>query len=103
MFAAKGSVTAGNSSQTSDGAGCLIIASEKAVKQFNLKPLARFVSFAKLQYRITIDDPKIFTRPFSQDFELTLRADWDSLGLLEYMCEENNRCAGGNCRPSGTP
>ena len=46
MFAAKGSVTAGNSSQTSDGAGCLILASEKAVKQFNLQPLARFVSFA---------------------------------------------------------
>jgi acetyl-CoA acyltransferase len=41
-----GSVTAGNSSQTSDGAGCLILASEKAVKQFNLTPLARFVSFA---------------------------------------------------------
>ena len=46
VFAAKGSVTAGNSSQTSDGAGCLILASEKAVKQFGLKPLARFVSFA---------------------------------------------------------
>jgi acetyl-CoA acyltransferase len=46
VFAAKGSVTAGNSSQTSDGAGCLLLASEKAVKQFNLKPLARFVSFA---------------------------------------------------------
>ncbi|MEK8031802.1 acetyl-CoA C-acyltransferase [Ideonella sp. DXS29W] len=46
VFAAKGSVTAGNSSQTSDGAGALILASEKAVKQFNLKPLARFVSFA---------------------------------------------------------
>ncbi|MFY7942298.1 MAG: acetyl-CoA C-acyltransferase, partial [Burkholderiaceae bacterium] len=41
-----GSVTAGNSSQTSDGAGALILASEKAVKKFNLKPLARFVSFA---------------------------------------------------------
>jgi acetyl-CoA acyltransferase len=41
-----GSVTAGNSSQTSDGAGCLILASEKAVKQFGLEPLARFVSFA---------------------------------------------------------
>jgi acetyl-CoA acyltransferase len=41
-----GTVTAGNSSQTSDGAGCLIVASERAVKQFNLKPLARFVSFA---------------------------------------------------------
>ena len=46
VFAAKGSVTAGNSSQTSDGAGALILASEQAVKQFNLQPLARFVSFA---------------------------------------------------------
>ena len=46
VFAARGSVTAGNSSQTSDGAGALILASEKAVKQFGLKPLARFVSFA---------------------------------------------------------
>ena len=46
VFAAKGSVTAGNSSQTSDGAGCLILASEKAVAQHNLTPLARFVSFA---------------------------------------------------------
>ncbi len=45
-FAARGSVTAGNSSQTSDGAGALILASEKAVKQFGLTPLARFVSFA---------------------------------------------------------
>jgi len=54
----------------------------------------------KLLYQITIDDPQIFTRPFSQDFELTSRPDWEPLGLLEYVCEENNRCAGGNCRPS---
>jgi len=46
VFAAKGSVTAGNSSQTSDGAGALIVASEAACKRFNLQPLARFVSFA---------------------------------------------------------
>jgi len=46
VFAAKGSVTAGNSSQTSDGAGALILASESAVKRFGLQPLARFVSFA---------------------------------------------------------
>jgi len=45
-FAAKGSVTAGNSSQTSDGAGALIVVSEKMLKQFNLVPLARFVTFA---------------------------------------------------------
>ena len=46
VFAAKGSVTAGNSSQMSDGAGALIVASEAAVKRFNLQPLARFVSFS---------------------------------------------------------
>ena len=45
-FAARGSVTAGNSSQTSDGAGALILVSEKALQQFGLTPLARFVSFA---------------------------------------------------------
>ena len=45
-FAAKGSVTAGNSSQTSDGAGALLVVSEAALKRYNLKPLARFVSFA---------------------------------------------------------
>lgn len=46
VFAAKGSVTAGNSSQTSDGAGALLVVSEKALKEHNLTPLARFVSFA---------------------------------------------------------
>jgi acetyl-CoA acyltransferase len=46
VFAAKGSVTAGNSSQTSDGAGALVVVSEKILKQFDLTPLARFVSFA---------------------------------------------------------
>ncbi len=46
VFSAKGSVTAGNSSQTSDGAGALILVSEKILRQFDLTPLARFVSFA---------------------------------------------------------
>ena len=46
VFSATGSVTAGNSSQTSDGAACLILASERAVKAHGLTPLARFVSFA---------------------------------------------------------
>ena len=46
VFHAKGSVTAGNSSQTSDGAGALILVSEKTLRQCNLVPLARFVSFA---------------------------------------------------------
>lgn len=45
VFHAKGTVTAGNASQMSDGAGALLLASEKAVKQHNLKPIARFVGF----------------------------------------------------------
>lgn len=45
-FAAKGTVTAGNSSQMSDGAGALILVSEKILKEHNLTPLARFASFA---------------------------------------------------------
>ena len=45
-FAANGSVTAGNSSQTSDGAGAVILASEAALKRFNLQPLGRFLGFA---------------------------------------------------------
>ena len=46
VFANKGSVTAGNSSQMSDGCGTLILASEKAIKEFGLKPIAKFISFA---------------------------------------------------------
>jgi len=41
-----GTVTAGNSSQMSDGAGAVLLASEKAIKEYNLKPLARFVGFS---------------------------------------------------------
>jgi acetyl-CoA acyltransferase len=45
-FAANGSVTAGNSSQTSDGAGAVILASEAALKRYSLTPLARFAGLA---------------------------------------------------------
>jgi acetyl-CoA acyltransferase len=46
VFAAKGSVTAGNSSQTSDGAGALLLVSETILRRFNLTPLARFAGFS---------------------------------------------------------
>ncbi len=46
VFRAGGSVTAGNSSQMSDGAGAVLLASERAIKEYDLKPLARFVGFA---------------------------------------------------------
>jgi hypothetical protein len=41
-----GTVTAGNSSQMSDGAGAVLLASEQAIKDYGLTPLARFVSFS---------------------------------------------------------
>lgn len=46
VFAADGSVTAGNSSQTSDGAAFVLIMSEAMVKELNLEPIARMVAFA---------------------------------------------------------
>lgn len=46
VFRMGGSVTAGNSSQMSDGAGAVLLASEQAIKDYGLTPLARFVSFA---------------------------------------------------------
>lgn len=46
VFDARGSVTAGNSSQTSDGAAAVVLVSEKMLKQLNLQPLARYVTFA---------------------------------------------------------
>jgi acetyl-CoA acyltransferase len=45
-FAAVGSVTAGNSSQTTDGAAALLLMSEEAVKRYNVKPMAIFKSYA---------------------------------------------------------
>jgi acetyl-CoA acyltransferase len=46
VFKAGGSVTAGNSSQMSDGAAAVLLASERAIKDYGLTPLARFVGFA---------------------------------------------------------
>ncbi|REJ81378.1 MAG: acetyl-CoA C-acyltransferase [Bacteroidetes bacterium] len=46
VFSAKGSVTAGNSSQTSDGAAFVIVVSERMLKQLNVQPIARLVDYA---------------------------------------------------------
>lgn len=46
VFAKAGSVTAGNASQMSDGAGAVLLVSEKILKQYNLTPLARFAGYS---------------------------------------------------------
>lgn len=45
-FSKDGSVTAGNSSQTSDGAAFVMVMSDKLIKELNLNPIARMVSYA---------------------------------------------------------
>jgi acetyl-CoA acyltransferase len=50
-FHAKGTVTAGNSSQMSDGAAAAVVMSAERAKQLGIKPLARFVSFATAGYK----------------------------------------------------
>ena len=51
-----------------------------------------------LAYQMTIDDPKTFTAPWSEDFTMAAKPEWDATGLFEYVCEENNRCPGGKCQ-----
>ena len=51
-----------------------------------------------ISYRLTIDDPKIFTKPWTQEFQIVAKPEWDKVGLFEYVCEENNRCPGGKCQ-----
>lgn len=46
VFDMKGTVTAGNSSQTSDGAAFVLVVSEKMLKELNVEPIARFVDYA---------------------------------------------------------
>jgi acetyl-CoA acyltransferase len=50
-FHAKGTVTAGNSSQTSDGAAAAVLMSAEKARQLGIKPLARFVAFATAGYK----------------------------------------------------
>src|SRR5437773_6595320 len=51
VFHAKGTVTAGNSSQTSDGAAATVVMSAERAKALGIKPLARYVSFATAGYK----------------------------------------------------
>ena len=47
-----------------------------------------------VSYEITLDDPKIWTKPWTEQFHMVLHPTWE---LLEYVCLENDRCANGKC------
>ena len=57
----------------------------------------RHIDPTTVSLEMTIDDPKIFTRPWSQNFQMKLHPTWK---LFEQICEENNRCEAGSCKPA---
>jgi len=94
VFKKNGTVTAGNASGVSDGAGTVILANEEAVKENNLQPLARLVS-----YHVTGCDPKVMgigpvpaIRSLLAKNKLTLN-DIDVLEINEAFAPQFLACA----------
>jgi acetyl-CoA C-acetyltransferase len=80
-FDPQGSVTAGNSSAINDGAACFLIASESALKKYNLEPIARVISYASAGV-----DPQIMgTGPVPASNKALAIAGWkvEDLNLIE--------------------
>jgi len=90
VFAAGGSVTAGNSSQTSDGAAFVMVMSEKMVKELNIEPIAKLVSYhvAALEPRVMGVGP-IYAIPGAlEKAGLTLK-DIDLIELNEAFASQS--------------
>lgn len=57
----------------------------------------RRVDTDTLSYEFTVEDPKIFTESWTEELQLTFHPEWEKIGLYEFVCQENNRCPGGDC------
>jgi hypothetical protein len=57
----------------------------------------RRVDADTLSYEFTVEDPKIFAEPWTESMKMTLHPEWEDVGLYEFVCQENNRCPGGDC------
>jgi acetyl-CoA acyltransferase len=90
VFAAGGSVTAGNSSQTSDGAAFVVVMSEKMVNELNLKPVARMMSYASagVEPRIMGIGP-VAAIPIALKQAGLLLADIDQIELNEAFAAQS--------------
>jgi len=80
VFSAKGTVTAGNSSQTSDGASFVLIMSEKMVNELNIKPIARMLSHAAIGV-----DPRVMGIGPIEAIPLALKKAGLSLNQIEQI------------------
>jgi hypothetical protein len=67
-------------------------------EEFHTIERLRFDGAGNIAYQITVDDPKIFTRPWSEDWVMKAHPEWAKTGLYEFVCQENNRCEGGKCQ-----
>jgi len=54
-----------------------------------------------IKYDFTVDDPKIFTKPWTENWQFKRHPEWEKTGLYEMVCNENNRCPGGQCAKAG--
>lgn len=80
-FIPDGSITAGNSSSLNDGAACVILASEKAIKAHNLTPLAKIISYSASG----VDPNFMGTGPVPAARQALIKANWhvDDLDVIE--------------------
>ena len=62
--------------------------------QLHMVERLRYVDPTTVAYQVTIDDPQIFTASWTQEFQMKLHPTWK---ILEFVCEENNRCEAGKC------
>ena len=90
VFAAKGSVTAGNASQTSDGAAFVMVMSEKMVKELNLEPVAQLLSYqvAGLEPKVMGIGPVYAVPKALQDSGLKLQ-DIEQIELNEAFASQS--------------
>ncbi|XVN42394.1 MAG: acetyl-CoA C-acetyltransferase [Candidatus Rickettsia vulgarisii] len=76
-FEKEGTVTAGNASSINDGAACVMVVSEEALKKYNLQPLARIISYASAGV-----DPNIMgTGPVPASQKALAKAGWKAQDL----------------------
>lgn len=62
--------------------------------QLHVVERLRFADPTNVDYEVTIDDPAIFERPWTERWAMQLKPAWK---ILEFICEDNNRCVMGNC------
>lgn len=80
VFDREGTVTAANASTINDGAACIVLASEEKVKELNLKPIAKVVSFADAAH-----EPEFFTTAPSKAIPIAVERAGCSLQDIEYF------------------